>query len=130
MIRIRCTQSPIDNEILAVLDHEEAQGVSEVSARNDTLSLIVEKADGSLIGYAVFGRDEGNMVAVYYARSLVAGFGPMMMRQFFGVSQILGVPLRMHAQSIRDIAIKARMFGVDFAAEGVDVDGILQGVWS
>lgn len=128
--QIRMTQGQLPADFISQLSPEEGQGVNEVSSRPDTVSMLVTGDGNAAVGYAVFGRDEGDMIAVYYARAFVPMFGPMMMKKFFGVAQIMGQPLRMHAQSLRDIQIKARIFGADFATDAVDSDGILQGVFS
>ncbi|KPU84693.1 hypothetical protein JI58_02230 [Marinosulfonomonas sp. PRT-SC04] len=128
--KIRVTQNPLDAAFQSHLSDEEWAGALEVSERQDTFVLTVLSAKADPIGYAIFGLDDGDMVAVYYARSFVKGFGPLMMKQFFGVGQILGKPLRMHVSSLRDIQVKAKMFGAEFSTDAVDGDGILQGVFS
>lgn len=129
MFKIRITQNPLGPEILAALDADEAAGALAVSERDDTLSLTVLGAGGAPMGYCVFGRDAGDMIAIYYTRALVPGLGAAMMKQLFGVAQVLGTPLRVHVDSVRGIATRARMFGAKVATEGVDADGIMQGIF-
>ena len=130
MYKIRVTFTELNYDFLSNLDSEEAKGAREVSCRSDTASIIVTDANNQPVAYAVFGKDKGGMIAVYYMRSFVKGLGHVLMRNFFGVSHVLGKPLRMHVQNLKDIAIKARMFGAEFATDGVDQDGILQGIFS
>lgn len=124
------TADGLPPELVAQLDATEAQNAGEVAARADTVTITILDANGAVIGYAVFGLDHGDMLAVYYARSMVKVFGPMMMKQFFGVAEVMGKPLRVHVDSIRDIKAKARMFGATVALEGEDGDGIMQGIFS
>jgi hypothetical protein len=128
--KINVSLEVLPDEILSTLEPVEAEGAAEVSTRKDTTSIWVTDIKGKVICYFVFGWDKGDMVAVYYARAMVPVLGPMMMKQFFGVTQVLGVPMRVHADSIREIKAKARMFGATFAAAGKDSDGILQGIFS
>ena len=128
--KITASQAVLGDEFLAHLSTEEAEGAAEVSARPDTISISVVDGKGGPVGYVVFGPDGGDMLAVYYARAFVPGFGAMMMRQFIGVAKVTGKPLRMHVSGMRDIQAKARMFGVNVAYEGADSDGIMQGVFS
>jgi hypothetical protein len=93
------------------------------------VSIWVKDKKGKLVGYIVFGWDQGDMVSVYYARALIGGLGPLMMKQFFGVTQVLGAPMRVHAESLREVKAKARMFGANFAQVGEDADGIMMGVF-
>ena len=130
MFKLHLISGPLPDQVADLLADDERDGALEVSSRADTNTIWAESADGKPVMYAVFGLDKGDMVAVYYARSFVIGMGPMMMKQFFGASKILGVPMRVHAQDIRDIAIKARVFGAKFSQPAVDADGILMGVFS
>ena len=122
----RLIDKQLPPEVLAVLDPDEASGAAEVSARADTYSVYVQNG-ADLIGYAVFGKDEGGIVAVYYARALVPVFGPMMMKQIFGAAAILGDPIRVHTEKV---AAMARVMGAKVAIEATDVDGMPMGVFS
>lgn len=128
--KIRISETQLPDHFLQAMEQDEADGAWTMSTRTDTLTLTVEGADGSPIGYAVFGVDQGDMVAIYFARSFVPMFGAMMMKQFFGVAQVMGKPLRMHINSLRDLKVRARMFGADVALEGVDADGLLHGIFA
>lgn len=127
--KISLSQSAIDPDFLQHLDEEEGIKAARVSEREDTFTLIVKDASGAPLGYSIFGRDKGNMIVLYFARSFGKVFGPMMMKQFFGVSQVLGTPLRVHASSLKAIKAQARMFGADVAMEGLDADGVLMGIF-
>ncbi len=126
-IQVSAMRLPMD--VLSALEVEEAKGAAKVSDRKDTVSIWVKDKKGKLVGYIVFGWDQGDMVSVYYARALIGGLGPLMMKQFFGVTQVLGAPMRVHAESLREVKAKARMFGANFAQVGEDADGIMMGVF-
>lgn len=128
--QIRVTNGVISEVLLSAMGEQERLDATEVSARKDTMTITVLDAKGAAVAYAIFGHDDGDMIAVYLARSFIPVFGPMMMKQFFGVADVLGKPLRMHVANLRDIQVKARMFGANVAFEGVDADGIMQGVFS
>lgn len=128
--QIRVTQKPLSGAVLGAVKGAERDGALEVSQRADTLTITVQDAKGGAVGYAVFGMDEANMLAVYYARSFVPIFGPLMMREFFGVAEVAGVPLRVHLHKLRELQSKAKLFGANMAVEAVDADGILQGVFA
>ncbi len=126
-IQVSAMRLPMD--VLSALSVEEAKGAAKVSDRKDTVSIWVKDKKGKLVGYIVFGWDQGDMVSVYYARALIGGLGPLMMKQLFGVTQVLGAPMRVHAESLREVKAKARMFGANFAQVGEDADGIMMGVF-
>lgn len=128
-MKVAATRTVMPHSVVAGFSEQEAQGALEVSARPDTSTVWVMDDSGKTMAYVIFGLDKGGMVTVYYARSTVKALGPMLMKQFFGVSEVLGVPMRMHAQSIRDIHVKARMFGANFCTDGVDSEGVLQGIF-
>lgn len=125
-MKARLISTALPPEILAQLEAKEAEGAAAVSARSDTFSIIAQDGE-KLLGYAVFGKDEGGIVAVYYARSCVPIFGPMIMKQLFGAASILGVPVRVHTEKV---GAMARVMGAKVAIEAVDADGIPQGVFA
>ncbi|MEM7243384.1 MAG: hypothetical protein AAF429_14480 [Pseudomonadota bacterium] len=128
--RIRITFGKMPEHFEQKLTMDEEAGAAEVAARPDTFSIMVEDSQSRPVGYAIMGADKGGMIAIYYARSFEKMLGAQLIKNIFGASQILGKPMRMHASSLRDIQVKARMFGADFAFDGVDSDGILQGIFA
>jgi hypothetical protein len=128
--QIRVTQAPLCPDFAALCQCPHIETAMEVSQLENTMSLTVQDQNGAPVGLSVFGMDKGEMLTLYYAKSFIPVLGPLMMKQFFGVSEVLGVPLRVHAQSVRDIQVKARIFGASVALEGVDKEGIMQGVFS
>ena len=123
---VRLIDRALPADVLAHLDDDEASGAREVSARSDTYSVFAMQGE-KLLGYAVFGKDKGGLLSVYYARSLVPGLGPVMMRQFFGVAKIAGTPIRVHSEKV---SAMARAFGAQIAIEATDADGVPVGVFA
>ena len=125
-MKARVTKEPFPADLLAQLNSDEADHVAACSARPDTFTIFAQNGE-NLIGYVVFGKEEGgDILVVYAARALVSGLGPMMMRQLLGVAEVLGQPLRVHTDKVRAMA---RIMGADVAIEARDVDGLLHGVF-
>ncbi len=99
---------------------------SEVSGRDDTLTLWGENANGKLLGAVVFGRDDLDGIRIYYARSMVAGIGPLMFRQLFGVAQVLGKPVAIHGERF---AALRRVLGTVKGRIETDGDGVDMGLF-
>lgn len=113
-------------DLLALLAEGEAAIVAEVSARPDTVSMIIR--DGvALLGYAVYGLDDGGkMVIVYAARSFNSFIARAAMTGIFGAAQVLGVPMRVHTDKLKSMA---RMMGAGRVVEALDGDGLRVGVF-
>lgn len=111
--------------ILSQLKPDEADLVREVSAREDTVSLLVTDGD-RLVGYAVMGFDDSKMVTVYCARSVNHLLARAAMAGIFGAAQVMGAPLRVHREKLK--ALAAAM-GAKEALACLDGDGIPMGVF-
>lgn len=131
MYSCQTTNKPASPDLLALLADDEAAAVLETSSRDNTVLLTVMNSE-QVVGYAVFGKDQGGMLAIYCARSMVAGIGGMAMKALFGASKIMGTPLRVHADDFEAMKAKAKLFGADMSKieEHIDADGILQGVFN
>lgn len=119
------TRAPFPAEFMADMDSAEAELVAEVSARSDTMSLIVKQA-GAMIGYAIFGFDATEMVTIYAAKSKDSILAKAAMIGLFGAAQVVGKPLRVHTQKIRAMA---KTMGAERAFACVDGDGLPMGVF-
>lgn len=112
-------------ELLVQLATDEARLVQELTGRGDTVSLTV--TDGArLVGYAVMGWDDADMVTVYAARSLNHFLARAAMMGIFGAAQIMGAPLRVHTEKLRAMA---RMLGAEKALAALDGDRVPMGVF-
>lgn len=125
MLSMQIEPGALPASILGQLGAEEAALVGEVSARDDTVSLIVRDGD-KLAGYAVMGFDAADMVTVYAARSVNHFLARAAMAGIFGAAQILGKPLRVHTDKLR---VLARMLGAKEALACLDGDGLPMGVF-
>ena len=126
--RVTRTAGPMPAVFLMALDVEEAAHVLEVSSRGDTVTICIEDADKDmLIGYAVIGSDDNGMFTIYAARTMLGKLAEMALRAFFGVAQIAGKPLRVHAEKMQGFA---RMMGATDCFETVDTDGVKMGVFN
>lgn len=115
----------IGAEVLALLGAGEAELVAEVSGRADTVSLIITDA-AKLVGYAVIGFDDQDMVTIYAARSFNSVVAKVAIKAIFGASEVLGVPMRVHTERLDKFA---RWVGAKSFREVLDGDGIRQGVF-
>lgn len=127
MIGFEVLGEAMPGDLLALLGEDEAAIVAEVSARPDTVSMIIR--DGvKLLGYAVYGLDdEGKMVIVYAARAFSSFVAKAAMQGIFGASQVLGVPMRVHTDKLRSMA---RMMGAGSVVAALDGDGLRVGVFN
>lgn len=124
-VRVWQTMKALPEALIAPLD--EADLLRTVSARDDTVSLVVSDGDDKLLAHAVVGPDEDGMTTIYAARCLVKGPGTMFLRAIFGASEVLGRPLRVHTQRIDAFA---RAVGAETALEAVDGEGLPMGVFN
>lgn len=115
--------------ILGQLAAAEADLAREVSAREDTASLIVTGDDGTLQGYAVIGFDDNDMATVYAARSVNSMLARIAMQGIFGAAQVMGAPLRVHDLRGK-LRAMARMMGATDILHCLDGDGLPMGVFS
>lgn len=116
----------LDAAFLARLEPTEAATVAELSARDDTKSLLV--ADGEkVVAYAVFGFDDQEIITVFAARAMNHFLAKCAMQAFFGAAQVLGTPLRVHTEKLRAMA---RMMGAESALATFDCDGVPMGVFN
>lgn len=118
----------ISQALAARLAPDEAAVVCELSARDDTKTLLVSEGE-KVVGYAVFGFDLDDMIVVYAARSLNHFVTSCAMKAFFGCAQILGTPLRVHADKLRGNPM-ARMMGADKWIKCKDTDGVDMAVFN
>jgi hypothetical protein len=114
--------------ILAQLAGPEAELAGEVSARDDTATLLVTADDGGLMGYAVMGFDADDMATVYAARSINSMVARMAMAGIFGAAQVMGAPLRVHDLRGK-LRAMARMMGAAEIIQCLDGDGLPMGVF-
>ena len=126
MIGLEVLGGVMPPDLLALLGEAEASIVAEVSARPETVSMIIR--DGvKLLGYAVYGLDDGGkMVIVYAARSFSSFVAKAAMTGIFGAAQVLGVPMRVHTDKLRSMA---RMMGASQVVAALDGDGLRVGVF-
>lgn len=124
-IDVSVTTNCLGGDVLDHLDADEAALVAEVSGRADTASIVLRQG-GAVIGYAVFGLDVSDMVTVYAARAWRSMVARATMQGIFGASQVLGVPLRVHAERVRAMA---RYMGATNAVAAIDGDGIPMGLF-
>lgn len=119
-------------ELLGQLGNDaERQAVAEAADRPETSTLLVRQGD-KLAGYAIFGRDDSGMVAIYAARALDrTGFlAKAAITGLFGAAQVLGHPLRFHAETLdARLRATARMMGAQSVVSALDADGIPQGIF-
>lgn len=126
-MKVRVTAKAMDAvNIAQILDASENALVSEVSARDGTFTITVNNGE-KLLGYAVCGKDQGDVLAVYAARSFVPVLGPQIMKSFLGAAQVSSTPIRVHTDKVRAMA---RAMGAGVALEGIDADGIPHGVFA
>lgn len=107
-------------------DPSEAALVAMLSARDDTMSIIVMDTDNKLAGYAVFGFDRDDMLTIYAARSINHFMTKVAMKAYFGAAQILGVPVRVHTEKVREMA---KMMGATDFIAALDGDKLPMGVF-
>lgn len=119
---------PIDGALVERLAADEAALVAELSARDDTKTLLVSEGP-KVVGYAVFGLDVDDMIVVYAARSLNHFLTTCAMKAFFGCAQVLGTPLRVHAEKLRGNPM-AKMMGADSWISTLDTDGVKMAVFN
>lgn len=110
------------------LEAQEAAIVCELSARDDTQTMLAMEGE-KVVGYAVFGYDAHGMICIYAARSINHFVTACAMKAFFGVAQILGTPLRVHADDLRGNPM-ARMMGADKWISGHDSDGVKMAIFN
>ena len=109
------------------LEADELALVCKVGARSDTATISIEDTDaGTLMAYAVIGRDEGGMVTIYAARSWLTGLGAVAIKGLFGASKVMGAPMRVHTERLQAYA---RILGADIALDAFDADGLSMGVF-
>lgn len=125
-MKFALSKDKIGADVLALLDAKELELVAELSARDDTMSLTISDEKG-VIGYAVFGIDNDNMVTVYAARSMNSFIAKAAMIGVFGAAQVMGMPLRVHTEKLRGMA---RMMGAEQAFKCLDLDGVPMGVFN
>lgn len=112
-------------DYLNQLQADEMAAVTDLASRDDTATLIV--TDGNrLMGYAVFGQDNADMVTIYAARSLDSFVARAALTGLFGAAQVLGQPLRVHTSKLRAMA---RFMGAGQAIAALDGDGVPMGVF-
>lgn len=128
-MKIELVQVELPAAILGQLAAPEADLVREVSARADTVSLLVTGDDGALQGYAVMGFDDDKAATVYAARSVNSMLARIAMQGIFGAAQVLGAPLRVH-DARGKLAAMARMMGATEILHCLDGDGLPMGVFS
>lgn len=125
-MKVRITANPMDAvNIAQISDTKERDLVAEVSAREGTFTITVCNGE-KLLGYAVCGKDQGDVLAVYAARSFVPVLGPKIMKSFLGAAQVSGTPIRVHTEKVQAMA---RAMGAGVAMEGIDAEGIPHGVF-
>lgn len=112
--------------VLALLGEGEAELVAEVSGRADTVSLIITDAAEALVGYAVIGFDDNDMVTIYAARSFNSVVAKVAIKAIFGASEVLGVPMRVHTERLDKFA---RWVGAKSFRAAIDGDGVPMGVF-
>lgn len=122
-MKIELTLDTMGADFLARLDQGEAATVADVSARDDTATIIVSDA-GALLGYAVFGWDDDGNVTVYAARSMAGFVARAALVGMFGAAQVLGAPLRVHADTIGRGLAMARAMGANVVTHCRDGDGV------
>ena len=103
---------------------DEADHVRTVQAGDDRAAIWVEDG-GDLVAYAVLGRDAGGALMIFAARAIEAGVGREALRGLLGTAEIMGQPLRVHADAA---AAMARLAGGKLKKRFPDPDGILQAV--
>ena len=114
-------------QIAPGLTPDEARTVNEVAARDDTATIVILDDAGTVLGWLVYGpSDPPNEVVLYAGRAEQNGMARIMLRSMFGVSQIMGQPMRMHTDKF---AQYARMIGAPYATAAVDADGLPMGVF-
>lgn len=126
MMGLEVIRDAMPPDLLALLADEEAAIVAEVSARPDTVSMIIR--DGvALLGYAVYGlAPADDLVIVYAARSFNSWAAKAAMTGIFGAAQVLGVPMRVHTDRLKSMA---RMMGASKVLAALDGDGLRVGVF-
>lgn len=110
---------------IARTDPTEAAIVAELSGREDTISLLVTDSE-KMVGYAVFGFDVDDIITVYAARSVNHFLTKCAMRAYFGAAQVLGVPVRVHTEKVRQMA---RMMGATDFLAALDGDKVPMGIF-
>lgn len=125
MMRPVLIEGQVSAKFLARLEADEAALVAEVSARQDTMTILLCDGDKT-VGYAVFGMDAHDIVTIYAARSINHLTTKVAMKAFFGVSQILGKAVRVHTEKLDGMA---RMMGATSFRAAIDSDGIPMGVF-
>lgn len=125
-MELEITKGAFPSDDLAGLESGEAQLVSDVAERYDTVSLLI-RSEKKLIGYAVMGFDNSDMVTVYAARSVNSVLARVAMKAIFGAAQVIGAPLRVHTDKLRAMA---RMMGAGDAVACFDADGLPMGVFN
>lgn len=102
---------------------DEAALVADLLARGDTAAMVATDGD-SLLGYAVFGWDADQMVTVYAARSFGGLLTKAALSGIFGAAQVVGAPVRVHADRVARGVAMARAMGAQVVTSGADMDGI------
>lgn len=121
MIRLQIHLGDLPADLLA--DLPEAETVRELAARADTAALVATDA-GKLLGYAVFGWDADNMVAVYAARSVAGLLTRAALTGIFGAAEVMGAPVRVHADKLARGLAMARGMGASVCTHAQDMDGV------
>lgn len=126
-MKLEYITAQIGADVLSLLGKGEAELVAEVSSRDDTVSLIITDAAAALVGYAVIGFDDQDIVTIYAARSFNSVVAKMALRAIFGAAEVLGVPMRVHTEKLDTFA---RYLGAKSFRAAIDGDGVRQGVFS
>lgn len=101
----------------------EADLVAELMARGDTAALVATDGE-ALMGYAVFGFDADQIVTVYAARSMGGMLTRAALVGIFGAAQVMGAPVRVHAEKVGRGVAMARAMGAQVVSHARDLDGI------
>lgn len=124
-MRLALHKGPMPAELAAQLPADEAAACAELAERGD-MTLTVTEEDGQLAGYAVFGMDQGDLLAVYKARAIRGFVTRAAMMGLFGAAQIAGTALRVHTDKVEAMA---RMMGAKVSFRARDGDGLPMGVF-
>lgn len=126
--QVRASIEAMPEALIATLpDEAERENVRKTSAYDTTATLTVIDTDkDELMAYAVYGHDDNNHLTIYAARCFLAGMGAIALKSLFGVSKVVGTPLRVHAEKVKTFA---RMMGAEEALDAIDGDGVPMGVF-
>lgn len=116
------TNGFIPAELLTGLCNEEAEHLHNVCNRPDTTAIYVVDLDkGELFAYGVIGLADDGALAIYAANTFNSVMSKMALKTFLGVSEVLGKPLRVHADKAD---VMARYMGAESFTSAIHSDGV------